>query len=111
MKSKTSISTFQKVVAVAESLAPNVRHNVGGNAATMAQRAALEGNHVLLGAALGKKMKQRFHPDVELAGHLNDDESEDVHLVLEYAENDTWSNIKSPRANRYYVSDFEKHSE
>ncbi len=78
-----------------------VEHSLGGNAATMAQRAAIEGSNVLLGASIGKDMRRHFHPRVQVVGHLQDHEHEDVHLVLEYAKGDKFNGVESPRANRY----------
>ena len=79
---------------------PNVQRTLGGNAATMAQRAALEGSEVLLGSAVGKHMREHFHPNIQVVGHIADDDHEDVHLVLEYSKDDQFGGIISPRANR-----------
>uniref|UniRef100_H3GDX2 ADP-dependent glucokinase n=1 Tax=Phytophthora ramorum TaxID=164328 RepID=H3GDX2_PHYRM len=95
---------FREVVALADAL-PGVNRKVGGNAATMAERASAEGCIVLLGAAIGKQMKPYFRdPRIQLVGHLEEHQHEDVHLVLEYASGDAFRGHTSPRANRYYLN-------
>ena len=70
----------------------------------MANRAAIEGSNVLLGAALGERMREHFNADIEIAGHLEDLVHEDIHLVLEYSKGEKWRNFEAPRANRYYLN-------
>lgn len=88
-QSTLKLETFQKVIAIAEQL-KSVKQDVGGNAATMANRAAIEGSSVLLGAAMGQKMRQYFNNDVKLAGHLDDDSREDTHLGRMYSIWTSW---------------------
>lgn len=102
-QSMSSPEQFREVVKFANAI-DGVSHKVGGNAATMADRAAVEGCDVLLGAAIGKEMRKHFNSNIQLVGHLNDDEHEDVHLVLEYSKSDAFRGHESPRANRYYLN-------
>ncbi|RLN66802.1 hypothetical protein BBJ28_00018894 [Nothophytophthora sp. Chile5] len=102
-QSMLSPEQFREVVALADAL-PGVSRKVGGNAATMAERAASEGCVVLLGAAIGKEMSRHFSDGLQLVGHLEEHQHEDVHLVLEYASGDEFRGHMSPRANRYYLN-------
>eukprot|EP00644_Phytophthora_capsici_P009056 jgi/Phyca11/532586/estExt2_fgenesh1_pg.C_PHYCAscaffold_60118 len=103
-QSMLSPEQFREVVALADAL-PGVKRKVGGNAAVMAERASAEGCVVLLGAAIGKDMKPYFvDPKIQLVGHLEEHQHDDVHLVLEYASGDEFRGHKSPRANRYYLN-------
>lgn len=103
-QSTVSSDQFREVVALANAL-PGVKRKVGGNAATMAERASAEGCVVLLGAAMGRGMKPYFVDErIELVGRLKDHEHEDVHLVLEYSSGDEFRGYTSPRANRYYLN-------
>jgi ADP-dependent glucokinase len=102
-QSMSSPEQFREVVKFANEI-PSVKRKVGGNAATMADRAAVEGCKVLLGAAIGKEMRKHFNADIQLVGHLESHEQEDVHLVLEYAKGDMFRGHESPRANRYYLN-------
>lgn len=102
-QSMSSPEQFREVVKFANAI-PSVKHKVGGNAATMADRAAVEGCDVLLGAAIGKEMRKHFNANIALVGHLADHEHEDVHLVLEYSKGDAFRSHVTPRANRYYLN-------
>ncbi|KAI9910555.1 hypothetical protein PsorP6_011037 [Peronosclerospora sorghi] len=103
-QSMLSSKDFQDVVTVANAL-PGVQKKVGGNAATMAERAAAEGCHVLLGAAIGNEMRPYYTDTrIQVVGSLREDQHEDVHLVLEYARGDEFQGYTSPRANRYYLN-------
>ncbi|KAG7383448.1 hypothetical protein PHYBOEH_009888 [Phytophthora boehmeriae] len=103
-QSMLSPEQFREVVALADAL-PGVQRKVGGNAALMAERASAEGCEVLLGAAIGKDMQPYFRdPRIQLVGKLDETQHEDVHLVLEYANGDTFRGHSSPRANRYYLN-------
>ncbi|KAF1318770.1 Adp-dependent glucokinase-like, partial [Globisporangium splendens] len=102
-QSMSSPEQFREVVKFANEI-DGVKHKVGGNAATMADRAALEGCDVLLGAGIGKEMRKHFNSNIQLVGHLEDHEHEDVHLVLEYAKGDEFRGHVTPRANRYYLN-------
>ncbi|DAZ99273.1 TPA: hypothetical protein N0F65_005441 [Lagenidium giganteum] len=102
-QSMSSPEQFREIVKFANEI-DGVKHKVGGNAATMADRASVEGCDVLLGAAIGKEMRKHFNSNIQLVGHLEDHEHEDVHLVLEYSKGDTFRGHETPRANRYYLN-------
>ncbi|KAF4317403.1 hypothetical protein BBO99_00008073 [Phytophthora kernoviae] len=103
-QSMLSPEQFREVVALADAL-PGVQRKVGGNAATMAERASAEGCVVLLGAAIGKEMQVYFRdPRIQVVGNLDETQHEDVHLVLEYSSGDVFRGHTSPRANRYYLN-------
>ncbi|GAB9468172.1 Adp-dependent glucokinase-like [Globisporangium polare] len=102
-QSMSSPEQFREIVKFANEIS-GVKHKVGGNAATMADRAAVEGCDVLLGAAIGKEMRKHFNANIQLVGHLEDHEHEDVHLVLEYSKGDEFRAHVTPRANRYYLN-------
>lgn len=102
-QSTASLDLFHRIVEIAESI-PDAVYKAGGNSAVMAQRAAIEGAQVLLGAALKQKTMRRFHANVAFAGGLSEHDIEDIHLVLEYSKDAMWKNVTSPRANRYYLN-------
>jgi ADP-dependent glucokinase len=103
-QSMSSPEEFRQVVKFANEM-NKVQHKVGGNAATMAERASVEGCDVLLGAALGKEMKKHFlNENIQVIGHIQEHEHEDIHLVLEYSKGDSFRGFESPRANRYYLN-------
>ncbi|CAI5706059.1 unnamed protein product [Peronospora effusa] len=103
-QSMLSSEQFREVVSLADGLL-GVERKVGGNAATMAERASAEGCVVLLGAAIGKEMKPHFRDArIQLVGKLEEEQHEDVHLVLEYSSGDEFRGHMSPRANRYYLN-------
>ena len=91
---------FEALVTKAEQL-EDARVALGGNAPVMANRFALEGAQVLLGAKMTPKLKQTIHENIEVVGKNVD--HDDVHLILEYKRNEVWGNLKSPRANRFIV--------
>ncbi|CAI5739578.1 unnamed protein product [Peronospora destructor] len=103
-QSMLSSDQFRDVVSLADAL-PGVARKVGGNAATMAERASAEGCVVLLGAVIGKEMKPYFRDArIQVVGQLEVEQHEDVHLVLEYSSGDEFRGHTSPRANRYYLN-------
>ncbi|XP_041351431.1 ADP-dependent glucokinase-like [Gigantopelta aegis] len=88
---------FDELVRTADSL-PNKRWIIGGNAAMMAQRMAMEGVEVMLGARLTKSMASSLDSSIKVAGKESDKEI--VHLLMEYETGATWGKYESPRANR-----------
>lgn len=71
---------------------------LGGNAAVMARRLAMEGFDVLLGARMGNSALETIPDSVKVIG--NSIPRSDVHLIMEYKTNDQWGQFISPRANR-----------
>lgn len=84
----------------------SLKSYAGGNALTMAQRAALEGGHVVLGGQVSSEAKKQLLPSVEYVIPKEADEI-DEHLTLEYQSGDTVkgiANVTSARMNRYYLN-------
>ncbi|GFS15232.1 ADP-dependent glucokinase [Elysia marginata] len=71
---------------------------LGGNAAVMARRLAMEGFDVLLGARMGDTALKTIPDSVKVIG--NTIARSDIHLIMEYKTNDRWGQFTSPRANR-----------
>jgi len=69
----------------------------------MADRFALEGWQVLLGAIMKEATIRRLHKSIRVAGNASISAQDDVHLILEYDLGSTWGPFTSPRANRYII--------
>lgn len=74
---------------------------LGGNAPVMAKRFVLEGCEVLLAAKMTPKLQDSLPEGVRVVGR--DIKKDDVHLILEYKEDEEWGIYRSPRANRFIV--------
>lgn len=74
---------------------------LGGNAPVMANRFAMEGAEVLLGAQGSPDLTQFINPEITMAGGSVN--HSDIHLIMEYKTGEKWGNYKSIRANRYIV--------
>jgi ADP-dependent glucokinase len=84
---------------------------IGGNAALMANRFAIEGCSVLLGGAVGNTLSSLLHPSIDLLDSASlANFKEEVHLILEYKKESTWGTFHSPRANRFIISSDETNS-
>lgn len=95
---------FQEILGVAENI-DGVQMALGGNAATMAMRSNFEGSRVLLGASVGDQLSKVLHPEIQVVSRkAGTTTHEDVHLVLEYANQEKYNQQFSPRANRYYLN-------
>ena len=79
------------------------RYSIGGNAPVMADRFALEGWQVLLGAVMKQSAIRRLHKSIQVSGLASRGARDDVHLILEYDLGSTWGPFTSPRANRYII--------
>jgi len=96
---------FDEIVRVASS-AKDITFATGGNAALMANRLASEGCKVLLGGAVGSRLAQLLHPNINVtATQLNTkgestQKEDEVHLILEYPRGASWGPYSSPRDNR-----------
>ena len=91
---------FEKLVETAYNVKDH-RVALGGNAPVMARRFALEGANVLLAAKMSKPFKDNSHESIKVTGE--DIKNDDIHLILEYKRNEIWSDLKTPRANRFIV--------
>jgi ADP-dependent glucokinase len=86
----------------------NVRQKdwfIGGNAALMAQGLAKRSktNEILLIGPIGPKLKELLNENIQVpAGCLIG--KDEVHLILEYNENDKLENVIAPHSNRFIVS-------
>lgn len=74
---------------------------VGGNAAVIANRLAIEGCDVLLGGRATPSTLQQFHERVKVVGEPV--EEDDVHVILEYKTGEKFGKYTSPRANRFII--------
>ena len=93
---------FRKWSAAALSVEESVA-SVGGNAPVMAQRFALEGWKVLLGASMKPRACRQLHKGITVSQEATDSEKDDYHLVLEFDKDSRWGRLVSPRANRFIV--------
>lgn len=93
---------FKRWVSIARTLNGS-RQAVGGNAPVMAQRFAMEGWQVLLGATMQPVMADLLHPSIQVASKSRKTQQEDIHLILEYNIGGTWGQHTSPRANRFII--------
>lgn len=76
---------------------------LGGNAAMMAQRAHFEGCEILLGAEMNHHFyHHNFNGSIKLVHPPQ--EIQDIHLVLDYSEDDVWGDLRAPRTNRFYMN-------
>jgi len=91
---------FAELVSLGEKQ-PGHRWGLGGNAPVMAARFVKEGAQVLLGAKLSPGLMDWVPGGMEVAGGNID--ADDVHLIMEYKREESWDNIKSPRANRFII--------
>jgi len=91
---------FEKLVETAYNVKDH-RVALGGNAPVMGRRFALEGANVLLAAKMSKPFKDNTHESIKVTGE--DIKDDDIHLILEYKRNEIWSDLQTPRANRFIV--------
>lgn len=75
----------------------------GGNAPVMANRFAVEGWEVLLGANMKCASRKQLHSSIKVTGEAGDLEGEDYHLLLEFDRGERWGRYSSPRANRFII--------
>ena len=75
----------------------------GGNAPVMANRFALEGWKVLLGANMKNSTRHLMHKSVIVTGKAGETDQDDYHILMEYDINKQWGQYLSPRANRFIV--------
>ncbi|XKL62362.1 hypothetical protein PGB90_002195 [Kerria lacca] len=97
----TPNSTLFTEILMKVSNLESARINVGGNAASMANRFALEGCAVLLATSATSVFKKRFPPNVNLIGEVTD--YDDIHLIFEYKTNEKCGLFTAPRANRFIL--------
>lgn len=79
------------------------RISIGGNAPVMANRFAMEGWKVLLGANMKSLPRDRLHKSIRVSGEAKDVDRDDNHLIMEYDRDEVWGRYVSPRANRFIV--------
>lgn len=79
------------------------RAHIGGNAALMAQQLTnvCADCTVLLGGGIGPKLSSLLDDSILRLGTHTSDE---VHLILEYAQGDKWGQHTAPRANRFILT-------
>ncbi|XP_078001060.1 ADP-dependent glucokinase-like [Glandiceps talaboti] len=92
--------SFQKVMDVAKVL-PDTQQALGGNAALMANRLAIEGCDVLLGASMTNDLKEELREEVQVAGNILS--KDDIHFSLEFKSGETWGKYTTPRSNRFII--------
>ncbi|XP_041468099.1 ADP-dependent glucokinase-like [Lytechinus variegatus] len=91
---------FRKIVKLSKQQAGHWSV-VGGNAAVIANRLAIEGCDVLLGGRATPSTLQEFHQHVKVVGEPA--EEDDVHVILEYKTGEQFGKYISPRANRFII--------
>ena len=97
---------FTHWIEAAKSIEGSV-FSIGGNAPVMANRFALEGWKVLLGASMKSDITKKMHKSITVSQEAQISDGEEYHLVMEYDRDEVWGKYVSPRANRFVVhSDF-----
>ena len=79
------------------------RVSVGGNAPVMANRFAMEGWQVLLGANMKEPIRRALHESVTVTGRAKERDADDYHLLMEFDLGEAWGHYVSPRANRFII--------
>ena len=79
------------------------RITIGGNAPVMANRFALEGWKVLLGASMKAPTINKMHKSITVTEEAEESCRDDYHLIFEYDRGSTWGKYTSPRANRFII--------
>ncbi|KAF2074331.1 hypothetical protein CYY_004352 [Polysphondylium violaceum] len=98
-------STFKEIIDKALSL-PKKTFFTGGNAGIMANRLAKENCNVYLNGVIGSQLKQMLDPKVKVLPYETKEKQDydEIHLIMEYGQKNQWGDNKSPRANRFIVS-------
>jgi len=98
-------STFKTIIDKALSL-PKKTFFTGGNAGIMANRLAKENCNVYLNGIIGKQLKKMLDPKVKVLPYETKEKQDydEIHLIMEYGQKNQWGQYKSPRANRFIVS-------
>lgn len=91
---------FVEVLTVLEKL--ESWRTLGGNGATMANRAAYEGCSTFLVAPVTSEMLEYFPSTMDFLSTFL--EEPDFHIILEYREGETWGKYTAPRSNRFYMN-------
>lgn len=78
---------------------------IGGNAALMAQGIAKrsKNNEILLFGPIGPKLKELLDVSIKIPETCFI-EKDQIHLIMEYNDNDVFEDIKTPHSNRFIVS-------
>jgi len=97
----TDKTLFQNLVNIAQSLDSRIER-AGGNACLMGNRFALDGYETILCGQASKQLRSHLHKNVRVINDADDHDS--VHLILEYAKDETFGDFVSPRANRFIVT-------
>lgn len=69
----------------------------------MANRFAMEGWKVLLGANMKALLSKQLHRSVVVSGREAESERDDYHLLMEFDRDQTWGRYMSARANRFII--------
>lgn len=95
-------SDFDKIVN--KSLEIAKLKEMGGNGNVMALRAHQENCEVLLGCDLDRESYENlFDKKVNLVSNITDLMT-DIHLVIDYHQNEKWGNLIAKRTNRFYLN-------
>lgn len=105
-------SGFDSLLSAAADPSAMSKDRLGGNAALMAKEISRLGAKVLLAgpmgprteALIGSSMKTVTATKPTAPGEVAPSASDDTHLILEYAQDETWRNAVAPRANRFIVT-------
>eukprot|EP01091_Cochliopodium_minus_P012152 TRINITY_DN3615_c0_g1_i2.p1 TRINITY_DN3615_c0_g1~~TRINITY_DN3615_c0_g1_i2.p1 ORF type:complete len:471 (-),score=142.83 TRINITY_DN3615_c0_g1_i2:65-1477(-) len=94
---------FLKIIEAAEKV-KNKNYYIGGNAGLLAQTVAQMGSKVLLGGASAPKLRSLLHENIEFPYEDTKYKLDEIHLILEYQNGQTWGEMKAPRANRFIIT-------
>jgi ADP-dependent glucokinase len=87
---------------------PSHHYHIGGNAALMAVRFALENWKVsLTGGSIGNTLKNllsSYNIRFITKSETEPDQDDEIHLIMEYDKAEFFANFSSPRANRFIVT-------
>ena len=90
---------FDELVAKSRAL-PTSYSTIGGNAAVMALRFVREGCDVILAAKMTQSLRQMMPEAINIVG--DEAKRDDIHLILEYKNSESWGPYRSARANRLH---------
>jgi len=91
---------FSELLKITEDL--STERKIGGNAAVMALRIAQEGCKTFISGPISREMTQFFPKRLVALNEIIDEP--DIHLIIEYKENQVWGNYRAGRSNRFYAN-------
>jgi len=100
----SSKEVFDTIVRAARDV-EKAQYDIGGNAALMALKMLYSNNNstIMLGGPVGPHLQKMLDKDIVVPESLRT-QSDEYHLILEYAVGEVWGKHKSTCANRFIIS-------